>query len=215
MTSSSFCFNCGSKLPSVQETYGLLANAPEPEVQRPPTGRSKRTITIVAGCAILIALAMVAGIIARNLNESAQPGLALTNSLPTPTPIPSPTPYWAKHSVKVGRDVLALPARQLHQVPFEVDPAWRNVQLVGRFTAQGGWGNDVEVLVTDEDGVVNYQNGHKYRNWYASGKVTADTLSVPLPAGKFVLIISNTFSLLSQKSVQMNFRLNYESLHQP
>jgi len=67
----------------------------------------------------------------------------------------------------------------------------------GDFRARGGGGNDIEVVITDENGA----NGHAGRFWYQSGKTTVGNIDVHLGPGTYYIVFSNRFSLVSQKTV--------------
>ena len=52
--------------------------------------------------------------------------------------------------------------------------------------------------------IYNWKNGHEVAPVFNSGQVTAVTLNVPLPGpGSYRLVLSNTFSLLTHKTVQV------------
>ena len=73
----------------------------------------------------------------------------------------------------------------------------------GRFRAQGGSNNDVEVFVVDGDGYENFRNGNAFKCYYQSGKKTVESFSVKMPKIRFYLIISNKFSMFSSKAVEL------------
>ena len=81
--------------------------------------------------------------------------------------------------------------------------------VVGRFRASGGGGNDVEVYILDEDGFENFKNGHRVQTYYNSGRVTVANINVSLSSGTYYLIFSNTFSSVSNKAVNGNVALRY------
>ncbi len=90
----------------------------------------------------------------------------------------------------------------------------RNAHLKGRFTASGGSGNDVQVVLAAEDEHVNWKNGHVAKVLYSSGKITIGTLDVPISrSGIYYLAISNTFSAVSTKSVLSEVVLTYEKVN--
>jgi hypothetical protein len=64
---------------------------------------------------------------------------------------------------------------------------------------------------------LNFQNGHSANTYYNSGRVTAGTLNVQLPATEdasvpvtYYLVLSNKFSLRYNKVVDGNITLHYE-----
>jgi hypothetical protein len=76
--------------------------------------------------------------------------------------------------------------------------------LSGRVLGLAGGQKDVEILVMTEDDYLNWANGHEAKVEFQSGRKTAITLDVPvLGDGKHVLVVSNRFSAVSPKTVQM------------
>jgi len=73
----------------------------------------------------------------------------------------------------------------------------------GRFRAKGGSGNDVEVYILDTDGFENFRNRNSARTYYNSGRKTVESFNVMLPAGNYYLVISNSFSIISTKTVSL------------
>lgn len=102
--------------------------------------------------------------------------------------------------------------------PFTVEPGHfryflftvgDRATVAGRFRAQGGSGNDVEVYILDEDGFENYRNGHRVQTYYNSGRVTVGTINVTLGAGSYYLVFNNSFSTVSNKAVSARVELQY------
>jgi zinc-ribbon domain len=105
----------------------------------------------------------------------------------------------------------ALSATQYRYVRFEVPQNAGAVRVEGTFSASGGGGNDIEAYVFSNDDFVNWQNRHRVRTFYNSGRVTQGTLEVMLPpiAGTYYLVFNNNFSLFSAKTVQTSIRLHF------
>lgn len=102
--------------------------------------------------------------------------------------------------------------------PFTVEPGQYRyysftvgdrASVAGRFRAQGGSGNDVEVYILDEDGFENYRNGHRVQTYYNSGRVTVGTINVTLGSGRYYLVFNNSFSTVSNKAVNARVELQY------
>jgi hypothetical protein len=142
-----------------------------------------------------------------------------STSLPTPTPTPTPksTPFWKAESYEIDTKAIAVQRNQMWWQPLQVNNDWRNARLIGRFTAQGGEKNDIEAVVTDEDGLINWRKNPMYqpKAWYMSGRVTEDAINAPLPAGQSYLIFDNRFSVSAHKTVRFELRVEYERLAQP
>jgi hypothetical protein len=162
---------------------------------------------------ILIALFVVVGIIFAILSIASLSRPKQTGFNNRPYINSTATPSWIKKNVQIGGEALAIQPGAYFYFEINVNTAWRNPRLVGRFRAQGGSGDDVYVFVTNEDGLINYKNNHQFKVWYESGKVTSDTINAQLPPGKLYLVISNRFSTFAHKSVMMKFLLEYEELN--
>ncbi len=79
----------------------------------------------------------------------------------------------------------------------------------GNFTASGGTGNDIRVLILDETSYVNWANGHSVSTYYDSGQITTGRITATIPEGKYYLIYSNTFSAVSTKIVKTKVDITY------
>ena len=95
---------------------------------------------------------------------------------------------------------------------INVDESMRNFKVKGRFTASGGSGNDIYAFITDSDGFVNFKNGHQFRVWYDSRKVTIGNLDVQLSPGSYYLVFSNRMAWISNKAVNADINFSYEYL---
>ena len=74
--------------------------------------------------------------------------------------------------------------------------------LLGRFEAAGGSGNDIRVVLLDQDNYLNWSNGHKATVLFDGGRATLTKMSVPIdPAGVYVLVLDNSFSIMTDKRV--------------
>lgn len=95
--------------------------------------------------------------------------------------------------------------------PFEVDGSrMHDAVVVGRFEAAGGNGNDIEVVVAQREGFLNWVNGHGGSILYASGKKTTGTVAVRVQeSGQYVVAFNNKFSLLTAKNVAANINLAF------
>lgn len=104
----------------------------------------------------------------------------------------------------IVRDKFTIEARQYRYFTFVTDGA----EVKGRFEAEGGSGNDIEVLLLDRDAFINWKNRHQAKAWYSSGRVTVANVYAKIPRGEYYLIFSNTYSLLTNKVVAADVRLD-------
>lgn len=77
--------------------------------------------------------------------------------------------------------------------------------LKGRFRAQGGGRNDIEVYIMDDDNFENWKNGNQANTYYNSGRVTVANFNVTLPKGNYHLVFNNKFSVITPKAVTIWF----------
>ena len=96
--------------------------------------------------------------------------------------------------------------------PFKVvvDADMARACVEGTFSASGA-NNDIEVTVLEETQYLNWQNRHKFEAAYESGRVTAGKLKLELPleAATYFVVFSNRFSIISNKSVLADVKLQY------
>ena len=93
---------------------------------------------------------------------------------------------------------------------FSVPASATNVFVDGHFSATGGTGNDIEVVIVNEDNFANFQNHHDAQTYYNSGKATQNSIQAVLPAGgTYYLVFNNGFSLLTPKAVAADATLHY------
>jgi hypothetical protein len=98
-----------------------------------------------------------------------------------------------------------------YDIPFLVDTSeMQNIRVVGYFAASGGSGNDIEVAILDDITFTNWINGHQGTSLYNSGKITVAEIDVSITtSGKYHLVFSNTFSIVSSKNVSARVDLNW------
>jgi zinc ribbon protein len=93
---------------------------------------------------------------------------------------------------------------------FTVPLGATNVSVDGHFSATGGAGNDIEVVILNEDNFANFQNHHDAQTYYNSGKVTQDSIHAVLAGGgTYYLVFNNGFSLLTPKAVAADATLHF------
>src|SRR5579862_7775865 len=123
-------------------------------------------------------------------------------------------PKFTHEIATIAAEPFGVAVREMKSVKIVVTDHMRLSKLSGHFSASGGSGNDIEVLLfTNQDDLTNWQNGHAARCLYRSGRATVGTLDVPLvAAGTYVLVFDNRFSFFSSKPITTNLKLEYDSL---
>jgi len=123
---------------------------------------------------------------------------------PQPT-VPTP------HSDLVANATINVPASSWRYYTIAVTSAMLSPHLEGTFTASGGSGNDIKVLVMTEADYVNWSNGHAVYPEYSSGQVTTGSFNVSLSTGTHYLVYDNSFSSVSSKDVTTTVHLKYDT----
>lgn len=113
-------------------------------------------------------------------------------------PPPPPPPYQEQ---VVSEPVRALSAGTYVWWKFTLDDP-RPCRLKGRVSVIDGGSHDVDVMVVDEDGFINFQNGHQYSAYLLRSRTSAVTLDVALDGYReYYLVVSNRFSVFTGKTV--------------
>lgn len=101
-------------------------------------------------------------------------------------------------------NAIDIPASKYRTYTFTVnDP--RPCVLQGRVLGLAGGNKDIEVLVFNEDGLINWKNNNSAQTIFNGGQATATTINAQLPGpGTYHLVLNNAFSLLTDKTVQIN-----------
>jgi hypothetical protein len=98
---------------------------------------------------------------------------------------------------------LHVPAGTSHSVSFRVSDE-RPCVLTGRVLGVAGGRRDLEVYVLDRDGIADRGSTTGGQALFRSGRTSAVGLQVPLPGpGNYHLLVSNRFSVTSDKTVQV------------
>jgi len=98
-----------------------------------------------------------------------------------------------------------------YDIQFSVDTSeMQNTRVVGSFEAAGGSGNDIEAFIFDDMSFNNWKNGHQVTPLYNSGKITVANIDTSITtSGKYHLVFSNLFSIVSSKNVSARVDLNW------
>ena len=76
-----------------------------------------------------------------------------------------------------------------------------NIQ--GGFIAADILGNDIIVYILDDTNFANFEKNNEISPYYFSGKVQSDVFDVTLTQGDYYIVMSNTYSTISTKNVQL------------
>ncbi|MDE1726272.1 MAG: hypothetical protein KGH89_03295 [Thaumarchaeota archaeon] len=75
--------------------------------------------------------------------------------------------------------------------------------LSGSFAAQATLGNNIVTYVLDQAGFNQFQAGNSASTYYNSGKISSGSFHVSLGTGTYYIILSNTYSIISTKTVDV------------
>jgi hypothetical protein len=124
----------------------------------------------------------------------------------------TPTSLTTQRSANIVNGLITVQPSQYNYYPLTIPAGASSVVVSGSFTASGGSGNDIEVLVMDQTNYVNWSNSHQANAYYDSGQVTTGTISANLPGGgTYYLVYSNAFSSVSSKNVQTTANLYHHT----
>ncbi len=107
---------------------------------------------------------------------------------------------------------LSLKGQTIVDSTFKISPGtYRSVYFTLSCTAnvQGGFiasavlGDDIVVYILDESAFNQYESGQNTSTYYNSNKVESGVFDVTLSPGKYHIVMSNTYSTFSTKTVQL------------
>ena len=85
---------------------------------------------------------------------------------------------------------------------YSFDLPARRCTVTGRILGIAGGNKDFQAFITDDDDFLNWKTSHNARAVWQTEKVAAATVNATVSGpGKFHLVISNVFSLMTAKTV--------------
>jgi hypothetical protein len=185
-----FCPSCGATV--VAQPAPPVWSAPQYQPPYPPAPNKSNTLLIIAIVLIVVVVAAVIG------------GILLFAYF-------APFSTTTNHSLNMVNGLITVQPGYYNYYFVTVPSGASSVVMNGTFTASGGSGNNIEVLVMDQTNYVNWQNGNQATSYYDSGQVTTGTISANLPGGgTCYLVYSNTFSSVASKNVQTTANVYYQ-----
>lgn len=184
-----FCPSCGATVVAQQPPPAW--STPQYQMPLPPAPKKSNTVLIVAVVLILVVVGAVIG------------GIVIFGVL-------SPLSSTTTHSYNIVNGLITVQPSQYNYYVLTIPTSASSIVVSGSFTASGGSGNDIDVLLMDQTNYVNWSNSHAFTAYYDSGQTTTGTFSANLPSGgTYYLVYSNTFSTVSSKNVQTTANLSY------
>ena len=192
-----FCTQCRTELPEGSEFCSKCGTAQAVQSSsvafkaRRPAVRRLLTAIVLVGLGIILLL-----VLARSLVRTNQTNNAFVRQMASIGAQP--------HEQNIADQAITVKADGYAYYKFVVPSDAQHVWVDGHFSANGGFGNDIEVYLLDEDGFANWQNRHAVTPYYNSGRLTQGQIHANLAlSGSYYLIFNNKFSLITPKVVQV------------
>jgi hypothetical protein len=185
----------------------VRARLQQPTTSRTNTSRGRAWLVILA---VVFTVVVAAALIVLNTRRNTDSASGASRSIGTAS---APSVRYVPVNQKIASGQVVVKARNYVLYNIEIQPNMRDAHLSGSFTAAGGSGNDVAVVIASQPEFTNWINGHQARVFYGSeGRKTTDTFDVRLGPGVYCFAISNTFALLSDKYVALDVNLIYQKM---
>jgi hypothetical protein len=207
------CSQCKTELPD-KSLFCPQCGRPQNDVAKSLVRAKTPTWAVVLA---FLSFALVAYVVVHLMNDAKkenataiEPRAAAAPNTTEPILLSQLTPPQPR-SLPIGNGSLVVKAGSYSSYALFVPGGVTRVTVTGRFTASGGSGNDIMAYLLDEDGFVNFKNGHAARAFYNSGKVTEAAIGAVLPtsSGVYYLVFDNRFSAITPKAVTVSATLNY------
>lgn len=228
------CIECGNGLPA-RSRFCLSCGKEQPQQSDARRKDEVLMVRVIVLGLVLIALCGTVWKVAGDLRATSEAHASPPASNPVPVPVsvavpapvsvpvPAPVPVPVRpaedpqfeerinivrgKTVSLLSTVATVPPRNFASYWFDIPEGYgASARIHGNFSAQGGSGNDITVTITNQEGLTNLRNGHQYRIWYDSGKVTVGSFDVRIAPGRYYLVFNNRESVFSNKAV--TFALN-------
>lgn len=212
---SRFCHHCSTPLPLQRHQFDQPVNVlPAEPIETVPPKRDNRTLKALiytGGFVVLFCLGI--GVVVKETSRSRKifpaPSTA-SNSLASTVQQTFNEVVKTEQRRKLLSESQVVAPGQFWWQGFDITPGMQPTRVEGHFVANGGSGNDILIYIVDEVGLANVRNGHRTKLYYNSRQVTAGEINIELSAGKYYLVMDNTFSLFSNKVVRNDIELVYQ-----
>ena len=174
--------------------------------QKPKKGLGNTILKAIAGVFIFYITLYGTIYVLSHISSSGSTGNAIANGVQTILPI------YKTVTETIFSGSINVPPLTYRYITFDVPSNARDVQLNINIVASGGWGNNIILYVMNYPNFVNYENGNNYYVYYNSGKETYiyTTVNLPNGGGEYVIVLDNTFSIISTKTVTGTITLSYQ-----
>ena len=116
----------------------------------------------------------------------------------------------------VVRSTFRVEPGKASQFRFTLPAYYRDGRIAGNALAEGGWGNDIRVLILTARQFETWARNVKSETLFNSGQRRSVVLSVPVTdPGTYYVVFDNRFSTLAAKRVQADIRFVHGSVDSP
>lgn len=116
----------------------------------------------------------------------------------------------AHHSQVIASGYSVIPEGHFTDTVFSVPVGASDPVVTGIFTASGDFNNQITVLIMSAADFQSWENGVQVVPYYNSGQVSGASVSVPLPAGNYyVVVYYDTFAGAASTVVTGQLTLSY------
>lgn len=126
---------------------------------------------------------------------------ATVEEAPVVRPAPSPPPPVTAQTTLMDPRSFDLDGGQYVIYGFDLR-GWQ-CSLRGYVGVSAGGSRDVDLFVVDESGLSNFKQGAEFGAYFNRSRTTGESIDLTLASGQYYLIVSNRFSWLTGKTVQM------------
>lgn len=114
-------------------------------------------------------------------------------------------------TISVFNGQVSIDAGTYQSYRFTVSSSMKNAILNGEYITTEGGNKDVNVLLMNDLNYINWQNGNASNALYFKERITTDRFSLNISQpGTYYFILSNTFSIITDKRVDGTVTLDYK-----
>ncbi|MCI0418081.1 MAG: zinc ribbon domain-containing protein [Acidobacteria bacterium] len=92
---------------------------------------------------------------------------------------------------------------------FDILKGWKDVRILGKFTAAGATPDGVDMFLANEEGFERFISNRAHPTLCGSGRTTSGTINQLLDPGSYYVVVDNTFSSASDKAVNASLKVEY------
>ena len=185
-----FCINCGKK---IEDDSKLCLWCMRPVEQRAIFPYKFRKLALIAWVVTVVG---VGGKTIIDINRA----MSLSVSAPKAQP---------RQQMTIFEDQFTVGKGKYWQQRFDILKGWRNVRILGKFTAAGTTADGVDMFLANEEGFERFTSDNVHRTLGCSGRAISGTINQLLDPGSYYVVVDNTASSASDKAVNASVKIEY------